>query len=400
MKTTPWQPDPDHTVSFLEFYAKQNVIPVKQDLTDLARHFARRDYLYRTLGLVPQFLRGRSVIEFGPGTGDNAVYTNHLQPGLYHLVDGNPASLSAIRHKIDHGQLSRNCTLINANFIEYECDQQFDLVICEGCIPGQRVPGEVLKRLGRFCAPGGMLITTTSSAVSYLAETCRQLCYPAIAMASSNFDEQVNIAASLFGKHLAFFQCSTRSIEDWVTDNILFHWYGVNGADFFSIPDALHAMDDAFRFHASSPRFFRDLRWYKTVDGNDPVNALVLEEYWAFLPALLDCRVDKEVIVANGQSADLAKNRQIDHICQEISTIRSRIIATLSYDPLDEVIVLLDQLGRLLPPVMRQTCAGMADFAVGIRQVAEGRLQPQPFNAFCNWWGRGQQYLSLIKNTH
>ena len=42
------------------------ISPVRQDITDLETHFTRRAGLYRHLGLLPGFLKGRSAIEIGP----------------------------------------------------------------------------------------------------------------------------------------------------------------------------------------------------------------------------------------------------------------------------------------------------------------------------------------------
>ena len=53
--------------SYLDYYGDRNIIPAHQDLTDRAKHFRRRGSLYRHLGLVPTWLSGKRVIEFGPG---------------------------------------------------------------------------------------------------------------------------------------------------------------------------------------------------------------------------------------------------------------------------------------------------------------------------------------------
>lgn len=44
---------------YLDYYGEKNIIPVRQDLSDLDRHFRRRAALYRSLGLVPAWLKGK-----------------------------------------------------------------------------------------------------------------------------------------------------------------------------------------------------------------------------------------------------------------------------------------------------------------------------------------------------
>ena len=76
--------------AFVSFYAENRISPVAQDLSDLRRHFQRRESLFRSLGILPLLVQGASVIEFGPGSGHNALYTASLKPATYTLVEGNP----------------------------------------------------------------------------------------------------------------------------------------------------------------------------------------------------------------------------------------------------------------------------------------------------------------------
>src|SRR6058998_3079939 len=57
------------TPSLVDFYRQHGISPVRQDISNLEVHFTRRAGLYRQLGLLPGFLRGRSAIEIGPGSG-------------------------------------------------------------------------------------------------------------------------------------------------------------------------------------------------------------------------------------------------------------------------------------------------------------------------------------------
>ena len=52
---------------FVAFYSAHGIIPTRQDISNLETHFTRRAGLYRQLGVLPSFLRGRTVLEIGPG---------------------------------------------------------------------------------------------------------------------------------------------------------------------------------------------------------------------------------------------------------------------------------------------------------------------------------------------
>ena len=82
-------------VPYIDFYKKHNIAPVSQDISNLEKHFARREALYRSLGLLPAYFRGKALLEFGPGCGHNALFTKSLTPGKYILVDAKSTNPSA-----------------------------------------------------------------------------------------------------------------------------------------------------------------------------------------------------------------------------------------------------------------------------------------------------------------
>ena len=140
--------------SFVEFYSKNDISPVSQDIVDLNKHFQRRESLFRSLGLLPAFIAGKSVLEFGPGSGHNALYMASLKPGRYELVDGNPKGVQETRERLaaySDSQVEVHQSL----FEEFQTDAQFDLVWAEGCLPHQSEPLPMLAHISLFVARGG-----------------------------------------------------------------------------------------------------------------------------------------------------------------------------------------------------------------------------------------------------
>jgi len=82
--------------AFIDYYNAQGIIPVRQDLSDTENFIFRRNYLYKTLGVSLRQLKGRSIIEFGPGGGYNAIATSHYNPEHYVFVDATKASLTEL----------------------------------------------------------------------------------------------------------------------------------------------------------------------------------------------------------------------------------------------------------------------------------------------------------------
>lgn len=86
---------------FIDFYREHDVAPVRYRFNEDFKH--RRLYLYAKLGIAPAFIRESKVLEFGPGTGDNARVTADLKPKKYVLVEANPRSISETTRSLGGG---------------------------------------------------------------------------------------------------------------------------------------------------------------------------------------------------------------------------------------------------------------------------------------------------------
>jgi hypothetical protein len=382
---------------FLDFYTAHNIIPVHQDLSDLDRHFFRRAYLYRTLGLMPATFRNASVIEFGPGTGDNAVATSTYDLNKYMLVDGNPASVAELNKKCRSGLIKARATqVMQSDILEYRDNDEYDIVICEGLIPGQKQPKHFLDHVASFATLGGVVVFTTISYTSQLAEICRRVFRPAIVTEKNAFPRQVEIASNIFRDHLATFGVSTRPIEDWVQDNILHDWLTSN-SQVFTILDALDALGGRYQFLSSSPRFVVDDRWYKSVGrASDDANALVREQYHLLSALALDYRVRFESVCHARLDQPWVKS--LEHLCRQVYDAHLNICRERNYNCLQEFLAPMEEIAGILPQEMERTRAAIADFVEGIPQIADGKLDYQ-FEEFKSWWGRGQQYVSFVREA-
>ena len=140
--------------SFVEFYSKNDISPVSQDIKDLNKHFQRRESLFRSLGLLPAFISGKSVLEFGPGSGHNTLYMASLKPERYELVDGNLKGVQETRERLaiySDTKVEVHLSL----FEEFQTDTRFHLVWAEGCLPHNSEPLSLLDYISLFVAKGG-----------------------------------------------------------------------------------------------------------------------------------------------------------------------------------------------------------------------------------------------------
>lgn len=373
------------SLAFLDFYRKNNISPVAQDIRDLERHYGRREALYRLLGIAPQALRDRDVIELCPGSGYNSIYTMSLAPRSYTLVDGNPTGLEqakALFAQYHPGAAGVEFFLSLIN--EYQTKRTFDFVFCESAIPFQNDPQAFARDLCRFLAPGGILVLTCVDAVSFIGEASRRLLAARYADPAAPVADRLEKLRPVFASHLAALPGASRPIDDWILDNII---HPIRGA-FFSIADAVKTLDgQGLEFYGSSPDFLTDWRWYKDiVPGKALWNDRMCESYMRNTLNFMDCRyVRPEQSVEFG----LRLTSYCDTLWAHIRDFEDG--DTGAYAAAVET---LQALGNFVAPAAPQTAQSLNELIAALAQPAVG--MPHLPN-FCSLFGRATQYVSFLK---
>jgi SAM-dependent methyltransferase len=309
--------------TMLEFYQQHGVSPVKQDISDLQAHFARRAHLYRSLGLWPESIRGKYVLEVGAGSGHNALYTASLKPAGYVAIEPNPAGAADIKALV-----GEDISVVRASIEDFAPASAWDVVLCEGLLGlsgGNKA--ELLETLIPHVKVGGVLVITCIDAISDHSEVLRRALAQRYIKNGASLQENVEILKPIFAPHLATLKGMTRSVEDWIIDNIL-------------NPASIEVL-------GCSPRFLIDWRWYKEAESG---NQWAIQSYWRNCHNLIDYRM-----VQPERSA--AENQLLMAYC---TRTREDVAA---YERGD---------------INREQQAWLHD--------ADGA-----------WFGRGQQYLSVVR---
>ena len=148
-------------------------------------------------------LADKSILEFGPGTGDNASVLLTKFSRLLDLVEGNDASQASINKQIIQNQSLTGKTIVNPHTKDArnfnmsldnlgEKSSGYDLVICEGVINGNEHPAKFLTHIISFVKPGGNLIITTVSAMGVLDQALRRTFKPPIYRKTKDYKKQLN----------------------------------------------------------------------------------------------------------------------------------------------------------------------------------------------------------------
>ena len=372
---------------YLDFYEEMGSQLVSRVVGNQEEFLRTRSALYMLLGIVPGFVKGKRVLELGPGTGHNSLHTARLSPKEYVLVDGGEEILDVARERLSHlGNSSTKLEFVCSLFENYEPDRQFDLVLAEACIPMQKDPATLLSQIAQHVKLGGVLVVTTISAVSYLSEILRRLGRDIVIPAHTPPNEQLEVLRPLYRTHLESLIGLGRSIDDWLLDNIV---QPFDVEQLLTIPQAINVLQDKFQILGSSPKFLTDWRWHKTMTNVSPsFNKQAIESYHSQNINLMDYRVqnlshdidtgmllETECSKIWDQMIDLENNRSSDwlRLWKDIENVRNLV-------------------GQCAPQLLPAVTEALEWLQSGARQKDLTDRQE-----FSHWWGRGQQYLSFVR---
>jgi SAM-dependent methyltransferase len=380
------------TESLLDFYRRHQISPVRQDIRDLGAHFGRRAALYRHLGILPAFLRGRTVLEIGPGSGFNSVYTASLEPSRYVLVEPNPRGVDDIRALFSNDAgLAGRIEIVSASVEDFQPSQPFEFVFCEGmlALAGVSDPGRLLRAVARQSAPGGVLVITCIDAVSQLSEVLRRFIAQWLIDPADDLDRQVQRLLPVFSPHLSTVKGMTRRHDDWIIDNLL---NPASIGPLLSIADAVAVLRDEFDVFGASPRFLIDWRWYKAIaGGSDRFNELALADYWANVHSLIDYR---EV----WPPRDPAANRRLYDACVIVRRAVQEYERSRDHGVLSVIVGALGPIATSVEAFSPATAGAIAGMTAILQQPSI-EAAAAASHAFAPWFGRGQQYLSFSRRS-
>ena len=371
--TTPQRP-------FLDFYEKHRIIPTSLDIAHKQKFFAQRNYLFETLGIPTRYIRGTQILELGPGTGQKAEHLLSLNPASYTAIDNNPESIKSTQAMIDKSGYSGAATVTSADFSDYVDANQYDLILAELVVITQHDPLLFLERLVKLLRPGGVLVYTCSDSISLLSEILRRAIVNKLEMVSDNLRDSADAIANFFGPDLNSLDGMNRSHTDWAIDQIIKPTIGPQ----MTIADSLQSFQNEAVFHGSSPRFVEDYRWYKDPDSSiESLNSVAIENFWAKCHNFIDYRFNYKSLNSEiNQDIYAATNRLYSTVAEAMWSHESEKIITTN----------CEEIQSLISQNCQETNLSLGSFLKYWR--TENVLDLEPFRP---WWGRGTQYMSVMK---
>jgi len=292
----------------LEYYVREGISPVHQDVSDLKKHFQTRESLYRLLGLIPSFFKGKDIIEVGPGSGHNSIYTASLFPKSYELVEPNPIAVK------DIGKIFKNLTtkhtkpnIVSKCLEDYKSNKLYDIAISEGWLGGiDSYEKKMFIKFSSFVKSGGVMINTFYSPIGGMATFLRRLLSYRLISKKDTMEKKTTILEKAFSSHLKTLSSMSRSHKHWIQDSILNpHIYvGISTPRLFA-----KILNNKFSIHQSVPHFASDWRWFKSLHGKKrKFNENFLSEYDSISHCMIDFRM-------NGVKRSIKTNNELEKMC-------------------------------------------------------------------------------------
>jgi SAM-dependent methyltransferase len=372
------------TRPYLDFYKEYGPQLVSRELGDRHHFFRQREALLLTLGIPPTAVKGGSVLEFGPGTGHNSLYTDSLAPARYLLVDGSPEILSASEARLSSSPFAPvEREFVVSLFDEFQTEERFDLVIAEACIPNQVDPAGLLLKMCEFVRPGGLMLFTTVSGASWLSEIVRRLIKIEISDDFLSSEELLSILEKKLVHHFSSLGAMARSPREWMLDNL---FQPLFEGKLFSLSSALEALPPEFVVTGTSPRFLQDWRWYKEIESSGGRNQLI------------DCYLSNVINFVDRGTVNLPHRidtgREIESLSEKV-WIDIRRVELGEKDAEQMVYFGLSKLAKIFSALSPTTGLALNE---ALKWIKEG-LPDRTLEYFPSWWGRGQQHIGVYRRS-
>jgi|SaaInlStandDraft_3_1057020.scaffolds.fasta_scaffold09270_4 hypothetical protein len=375
--------------SSLDWYINNNVSPVRLNIESKAKdiHMLNRISLFRHLGIIPALSRGKSIIEFGPGSGFNSLATyKTLKPGRYTLVEGNEKAINEMRNLFDINiKYASDINIVNSRITDYrEPDSNYDISILENVLVGQSEAPEILINASKF-AP--FFIVSLVDPVGWFPELLKFYIAQLVIKECNTLDEKLKKLLPIFSPHLDSIKGMNRRYDDWIVDNLL---NPAMAGELLSFPKAIELIGDNFELYNSSPKMFNDWSWYKNADYN--YNNTALRQYYENLFNFIDYRIPYV-------STDISiKNKiMLLDLCKEF-----QVLVKDSLDDIESnknyIIKILYEIASLCS--FSQGTVDSITFAINFIKGSESVERLSNHKSFSTFFGRSTHVYSFNRVPH
>lgn len=275
-----------------DYYGRIGLNPVGHDISReksfKLHERKRRNLLVHHLKLPFQAFKGARVLEFGPGSGENAVVLarqgarlSFVEPLDYLIAElkgkfaerGVPDAIDAVHHEV---------------LEKFETSERYDVVFGEGFVHFLDDPVSGVRRMSSYVADEGFLVISVVHPVGTFIEFIKKvyLEMAAAALGRESAEARYELARMLFEGPFKAINHS-RGFESWSKDCVLNPLY--RPRHFLDLPEILAGLPENFALYSAWPNYASadDLIWHKNIQTAADLRAATLRSYYARAPHFL-----------------------------------------------------------------------------------------------------------------
>ena len=275
-----------------DYYKSIGLNPVGHDISRENRmrlHERKRQNLLEHHLKLPLFgWRGARVLEFGPGSGENAVALARLGARLTFVE---PLDYLSDRLKATFAEfgVSDRVEAVHTGLLEdFRSSERFDVVFAEGFVHFCENHAAAVRRLLSFTNDEGFVVLSDIDPAGTFIEFIKKcyLAHTCAALGLRSDGQRLTMARRLFESEFARINHS-RGFESWAKDMVLNPLY--RPRYFLDLPTVLKAAPDGVALYSSWPNYLNadDLIWHKNIRNADSMRAAALRGYYARAPHFL-----------------------------------------------------------------------------------------------------------------
>ncbi len=286
-------------------------------------------------------------------------------------------------HKIDTNLYE----IFSMQIEEFQPESQYEIILAEGFLHSIDNAREIIDKLFGMLANGGVLIITCMDELSVFVEQMKRLVAHIYIKDIHAYEEQVAVLSSFFSGQMSNLKGMSRSVEDWVRDDILNPAFQSN--NLLSIGKVIELLPENINVLGTSQNMFTDYSWYKDV-GFD-IKGDYLRQFKEKQHNLILTGEDETII-------SIEMNTRINRVVKEIREASKRYEKDWNQEEIMKVVEGLGELGSIVENVNERLFHFVQDSREILLHINEQDFEIEKYLFFFHAVGRTQQYISLVKD--
>lgn len=272
---------------------------------------------------------------------------------------------------------------------EFHAKSQYEIILAESFLHSIDNAMEIIDQLFDMLTDGGVLVITCMDELSMFVEQIKRLVAHIYIKDIQSYEEQVAKLTSFFAEQMSGLNGMSRSVEDWVRDDILNPAFQSNSL--LSIGKMIESLPDNIDVLGTSQNMFTDYSWYKDVQFD------VKSEY------LSQFKKKQHNLMLTGESETIISiemNKKMNQIIKDIREASKRYEEKWNWEEITVIISKLDELEIIAESINERLLHFVQDSRNILLHINENDFNIKEYKTFFHAVGRTQQYISLVKRKY